>query len=79
MHINQIVPYDSAVLGLPRDQETILRRHADHSDVCRFNPRVETDEEDFEIFEGNLKRLYKSALRTGEIRLDPGRPSKVNL
>jgi hypothetical protein len=74
----QIVPYDSATLGLPGDRETILRRRADHSDVCRFNPHDEIDEEDFEIFEGNLKRLYRFAMKTGETRGDPAQASNLS-
>ena len=76
--LKKTVPYDSAILGLPGDRETILRRHAGHSDVCRFNPCDETDEEDFEIFEGNLKRLYRFALKTGEIGRDPSQASDLS-
>jgi hypothetical protein len=64
---NQIVPYESAVLGLTGDRETTLRRRADRSDVCCFNPDDEVDEKDFEFVEGNLKRMYWMVLSAGEI------------
>jgi hypothetical protein len=64
--IDPIVPYDSAILGLGGDQETILRRRTDHGDVCRFDLEDETDQEDFKTLLSNIKRLYKKATNAGE-------------
>lgn len=42
-------------------------RQANHQDMCRFDPDDEINMADFEVFEGNLKRLCEEALKTGEI------------
>ncbi|KAE9363102.1 hypothetical protein N431DRAFT_139602 [Stipitochalara longipes BDJ] len=63
---SEVVPYDSAVLGLPGSRETVLRRNAGHSDVCRFNPKSKIDACDYELFEHNLKNMVEAALKGGE-------------
>jgi hypothetical protein len=61
------VPRESAILGLQGGRETILRMDADHSNVCRFDPTKEVDEENFELLEVNLRRVCQTALKEGEI------------
>lgn len=41
--------------------------NADHSDVCRFDPTKEIDQENFELLEVNLRKVSQAALKEGEI------------
>lgn len=63
----QIVSRESARFGLPGDRENIVQLKADHSGVCRFD-RSQVDRDNFELVQSNIKDLYKSSLRIGELR-----------
>ena len=64
---NQVVPRDSACLGLGGDHEAQLKIEAKHGDMCKFNPNVTTDENNYEVVEGNMIELCeKAAKQLGE-------------
>jgi hypothetical protein len=44
-----------------------VKLNADHSGVCKFGPSLE-DQDNFKLVRGNIKDLYKNALKIGELR-----------
>jgi len=62
------VPQDSAVLGLSKKKEHQVKIDADHSLVCRFNPAIEFDEDNYKKVEANLQSLCTSAIAQGKLR-----------
>ena len=58
----RIVPRASAVIGLPGDIENQVGIDASHSEICRFDPSILTDMDNYEKVQGNFQELYKSAL-----------------
>ena len=63
---SQIVHRESSRFGLPGDRENIVKLDADHRDVCRFDTS-EHDQDNYELVRGNVKDIYKNALRIGEL------------
>jgi hypothetical protein len=61
------VAKESSRFGLPGDRENIVKLNADHSGICRFD-ESEFDQDNFKLVRSNVKDLYKSALRVGELR-----------
>lgn len=39
---------------------------AKHGDMCRFNPNVKIDEDNYELVEGNMLELCQDAIKQGE-------------
>jgi len=63
---DNIVPRESARLGLPGDRENVVKLDADHGGVCRFG-LSETDKDNLKLVRHNIKDLFQSALlKTGE-------------
>ncbi|KAF7182461.1 hypothetical protein CNMCM7691_002031 [Aspergillus felis] len=60
--LGDVVPFDSAVLGLPGQRETQLRINADHSNMCRFDMTVQADRDNYRKVERNLQMLCADAL-----------------
>ena len=54
------------MIGLPGDHENQLKLHAEHSNMCRFNPVSSIDKKNYELVEGNLLDLCENALEIGE-------------
>ena len=63
---NQIVPQSSAMIGLPGDHENQLKLHAEHSDMCKFNPSSPSDKKNYDLVEGNILELCENASQIGE-------------
>jgi hypothetical protein len=57
----KLVPYESAVFGLAGDRENQVRLNADHRSMCRFNPAVEVEMENYFLVRGNILDLIDSA------------------
>jgi hypothetical protein len=53
---------------MPGDHENVVKLNADHSGVCKFGPTLE-DQDNFKLVRGNIKDLYKNALKIGELRI----------
>jgi hypothetical protein len=51
---------------LPGDRENIVKLEADHRDVCRFDTS-EHNQHNYELVRGNVKDIYKNALKIGEL------------
>jgi hypothetical protein len=51
---------------MPGDRENVVKLNADHSGVCKFGPSLE-DQDNLKLVRGNIKDLYKSALKTSEL------------
>lgn len=51
---------------MPGDCENIVKLDADHGDVCRFDTS-EHDQDNYELVRGNIKDIYKNALKIGEL------------
>lgn len=45
------------MLGLQGDRESPIRLNADHSNICRFNPSVKVDKDNYFYVEGNIADL----------------------
>ncbi|CEJ93674.1 hypothetical protein VHEMI09249 [[Torrubiella] hemipterigena] len=60
----QVVPRESARLGMPGDRERIVQLNADHSAVCKFGPS-QADQDNFKLVRSSIKSLYKNALESG--------------
>lgn len=45
------------MIGLPGDHENQVKLEATHSDMCRFNPKVQIDAKNFKLVEGNVLEL----------------------
>ncbi len=64
----RIVPRASAVIGLPGDMENQVGIDASHSEICRFDPSILEDMDNYEKVQGNFRELYEGALeKLGEI------------
>ena len=62
------MPRASAVIGLPGDTENQVGIDASHSEICRFDPSILTDVDNYEKVQGNFRELYEGALeKQGEI------------
>ena len=55
------------MIGLPGDHENQLRLHAEHSDMCRFNPASPSDKKNYDLVEGNILELCENASQIGEM------------
>lgn len=55
---------------MPSDRENIIKLNADHSGVCKFGPSLK-DQDNFKLVRGNIKDLYKNALKTSELSVLP--------
>jgi len=55
---------------MPGDHENIVKLNADHSGVCKFGPS-QTDQDNFKLVRGNVKDLYKNALKKSELSTVP--------
>ena len=54
------------MIGLPGDHENQLKLHAEHSNMCRFNPASSLDKKNYELVELNVLELCENALQIGE-------------
>ena len=54
------------MIGLPGDHENQLKLHAEHSDMCRFNPNSPSDKKNYDLVEGNILELCENASQIGE-------------
>jgi hypothetical protein len=64
----EIVPRDSAVIGLPGNVEAQLALDATHSDMCRFDLSTLADQDNFRIVKARVRRLYREVVRVqGEL------------
>ncbi|RFU27200.1 hypothetical protein B7463_g9151, partial [Scytalidium lignicola] len=61
--IGNIVPRDSAVIGLPGEREYAVRINAEHRDMCRFDPSIQDDEDNYQLVEANLEELCTDAIK----------------
>ena len=67
-----ILPRASAVIGLAGDIENQVGLDASHREICRFDPSILTDKDNYEKVQGNLEEFYKGALeKQGEIFPNP--------
>ncbi|KAI9367173.1 hypothetical protein BJX61DRAFT_547746 [Aspergillus egyptiacus] len=57
----QIVPKESAQIGLPGNIENIVMLAADHSNICKFD-EGRVDRNNYKLVKGNLEELYEKAL-----------------
>ncbi|KAI9685704.1 MAG: hypothetical protein M1822_004264 [Bathelium mastoideum] len=71
--VDQIVPRESAIFGVPSDKENIVKLTADHSNLCRFD-LSEKDQDNYKLVRGNIEDLYESALKKGEFITLPSSP-----
>ncbi|KAN0102725.1 hypothetical protein V8E51_011038 [Hyaloscypha variabilis] len=55
--VGNLVPRESAVFGLDGRRENQVKLNATHSDMCRFNPSVEKDKDNYFLVEGNMADL----------------------
>jgi hypothetical protein len=55
---------------MPGDYENVVKLNADHSGVCKFGSSLE-DQDNFKLVRGNIKDLYKNALKIGELSIMP--------
>lgn len=62
--LGQIVSKESATIGLPGDVEYQVLIDAVHGDMCRYDLSIEEDEDMFRRVRGNVKELYRAAIRT---------------
>ncbi|KAH8910260.1 hypothetical protein BR93DRAFT_470807 [Coniochaeta sp. PMI_546] len=62
---DDVVPKESARFGLPGSRENVVKLNADHRDICKFGSS-ETDQDNLKLVRGNIKDLYRSALKTGK-------------
>ena len=56
------------MIGLPGDMENQVGIDASHSEICRFDPSILNDVDNYEKVQGNFRELYEGALeKQGEI------------
>ncbi|KAH8659274.1 hypothetical protein BGZ60DRAFT_544318 [Tricladium varicosporioides] len=55
--IGNLVPRESAVFGLDGRRENQVKLDAAHRDMCRFNPSVKKDMDNYFLVEGNIDDL----------------------
>ena len=51
------MPRESAVFGLEGRRENQVKLNATYSNMCRFNPSVEKDKDNYFLVEGNIADL----------------------
>jgi len=68
---DDMVPPDSARLGMPGDRENVVKLNADHSGVCKYGAS-QTDQDNLEYVQFNIKDIYKKALQKPMLTLAPG-------
>lgn len=51
------------MIGLPGSRETVLSLYARHRDMCRFNPDVKADRDNYDLVRSNMADLVGGALR----------------
>ncbi|EXF76156.1 hypothetical protein CFIO01_03549 [Colletotrichum fioriniae PJ7] len=59
--IGNIVSRDSATLNMPGDVETIVKIHAAHSDICRFDTSTPDDKNNYKQVIHGLRKLSDAA------------------
>ncbi|KAI9807419.1 MAG: hypothetical protein M1833_000164 [Piccolia ochrophora] len=65
--VGNIVPRESAVLGIPGNIESTIRLDADHSNMCRYDPLVQKDADNFLLVRAEVEDFYDfAALQQGE-------------
>ncbi|KAF6804850.1 NB-ARC and TPR domain protein [Colletotrichum musicola] len=67
---DNVVPRESARLGMPGDRENVVRLDADHSTVCKFGA-AESDQDNLKRVRSNIKDMYKKALKNSELNAIP--------
>ncbi len=60
--LSQVVPRESARLGMPGDRENVVKLNADHRGVCKFG-ESQTDQDNFKYVRANIRDIYKKALQ----------------
>ncbi|GKT51856.1 protein SERAC1 [Colletotrichum spaethianum] len=63
---DNVVPRESARLGMPGDRENVVELKADHSTVCKFGG-AELDQDNLKRVRSNIKDMYKKALQRSEL------------
>ena len=58
------------MIGLPGDVENQVGIDANHSEICRFDPSIQTDMDNYEKVQANIKELYEGTLQQGELLPD---------
>lgn len=58
----QIVSRESAVIGLPGNFEAQLQLKASHSDMCRFEPSSQQDQDNYKIVNSRINGLCKEVI-----------------
>lgn len=59
---DNVVPPESARLGMPGDRENVVKLNADHSGICKFGAS-QADQDNLEFVQFNIKDIYKKALQ----------------
>jgi hypothetical protein len=54
------------MIGLPETRETIVSLDAIHRNMCRFNPAVKVDRDNYDSVKRNIADLCKGTLRVSE-------------
>jgi hypothetical protein len=62
----QLVPRESALMGLPGHRENQVKLDASHRDMCRFDPDAPQDKKNYFLVEGNVLELCIGAIVRGE-------------
>ncbi|KZL67693.1 NB-ARC domain-containing protein, partial [Colletotrichum tofieldiae] len=78
---DNIVPRESARLGIPGDRENVVRLDADHSTVCKFGG-TQSEQDNFKRVRSNIKDMYKKALQQSELNavtIPVGSESKLDM
>jgi hypothetical protein len=55
---------------MPGDHENVVKLNADHSGVCKFG-QSQIDQDNFKLVRGNIRDLYKRALKKCELNTIP--------
>ena len=56
------------MIGLPGDMENQVGLDASHSEMCRYDPSILADMDNYDLVKGNLRELYEGALeKQGEL------------
>ena len=62
----QIIPAESTRFGMPGDRENVVKLNTDYSGVCKFGSS-QVDQDNFKLVQGNIRDLYKNALKYYEL------------
>ena len=60
------MPYENATLGLAGTRENQVGLDANHSDICKFDTRIQHDRDLYEIAEFNINKTCERALETAK-------------